>query len=215
MFETRIIEVSLSILEKVLSAFVISAIGYFFVTKPTVRISKKFAKGLTDAVDHKEIAFKFKIVNTSHFFKARHFVIELFAVKKVPNGDGTYTEDCRPIVINYGGLKELSTYVSKKKIAKLTEKTLGKSFSCWYRIITTENILEDYKDYDLFRITVQYSNSMNREFLIEQYFKNKKDKIVTGEFSNDGDVDSIYPLSEENAKELSEIEKARSLRAQN
>jgi hypothetical protein len=209
MFETGIVDTGLSILANVISAFIIFIIGDFFILKPKVRISKKITKGLTDAGDHKEIAFKFKIVNTSHFQKARHFDIELFAVKKVPNGDGTYTEDCLPITIKYGGLKELSTYISKRKIKKLSKKILGKHFSCWYRIITLENIVEKYKGYDLFRITVHYINSRNREFLIEQYFENGEDKIVTGEFSNDGDLDTIYPLLEENAKKQSEIEKAR------
>jgi hypothetical protein len=195
-----------TVIANIISAFLLFLIGFLYTIKSKVKISKKIVKGITEFDNRLHIAYKFKIVNTSRFLKARNFSVKLFAVKKIFNEyEGISTEHSIPVEVKYEGLKELSQYISKRKIRKLMKKRTGNEFSCWYRIITIQNIFNDYKDYDFFRLHVEYKNSLNQEFIVNQYFANNIKKIFIGNFSTDGNIENINPLSEEENNKFKNI----------
>jgi len=183
------------------SAFILFYIGYRYVTIPKVKISTKITKGITLSDNVPKFAYKFKIVNTSRLFKARDFTIKLFAVKKILHErEGVYTPHLsKPIKIRYTGLQELSQFISKRKFRKCMNPNKGKkkikdkSYSFVYRIITFVPIDEKYKDYDGFKLCVEYKDTLGHVFSTSQYIE--KD-IIVGNFTCDGDLNKINDLSE-------------------
>jgi hypothetical protein len=193
-----------TIIANITSAFILFLIGYLYTLKPKVKISKKIVKGITEFDNIPKIAYKFKIINTSRIFKARHFSVKLLAVKRIINEyEGNFTEHYFPIKVKYGALDEILPYISKRKLRKLRKK--GNHYSFWYRIITLENISEKYKEYKHFRLCVQYKNILGREYIINQYFENSIESISIGNFTNDSNLERINPLSEKEKLLYSEL----------
>jgi hypothetical protein len=197
---STITNIIINVVANLVSAIILFIFGLLYMVKPKVKISNRIVRGIMEFDNKSHIAYQFKIVNKSRFLKARNFSVKLFAVKKIfLEYENVYTENYTLIEeIKHKGLNELSRYASKRKLRKIMEKSIGNSdFSCWYRIITTINLLEEYKDYDTFRLCVEYETSLNQKFTVNQYFDNNVKKITIGNFSTDGNLETVNPLSEE------------------
>ena len=207
----NVIESSIpAILANIISAFIVVLISYCYVTTPKVKISAKITKGITKSDGESKIAYKFKIINTSRLFIARDFSVKLFAVKKIlQEREGVYTpHHSPPIEVRYGGLQELSPFLSKKKFYRIMSSNNidpDANYSFVYRIITLINVEEKYKDYDGFKLYITYKDTLGHVFLISKYIK--KD-IIVGDFTCDGDLDKINEMSEEDNAELERLSRA-------
>ena len=202
-----------SIIASIVFTIIIFTIGYFSAMIPKVKISKKIIRGMMDFDGGYKLSYIFKIVNTSHFLKARDFTVKLFAVKHIERDENTYTENYTEIEgLKYKGLDELAKYNFKCMIKRKMKTRMGNNdFSCWYTIITTEDIFEKYKDYQRFRLSVRYKTSMNQEFIVNQYFV-KPDKIDIGYFSLDGDLNTVMKFSKEDQEKFEGLKFEKTLR---
>jgi hypothetical protein len=187
----------ISVMTNLLSALIIFFISYLTFLRAKVKISNKIFQHNKDEID-----YIIKLVNKSMFLKARNFDIKLYAVKKSEvNGSFLFDINANPIPIGCSTLSELST-LKPRLLFKILEKIeIGKSYACWFGIQIKTDIFNDYKDYDLFLLELNYKDQLGNEFTVKKCYKNDKNKTVRiGDFSFDGRLDYVYPLSKNGEK---------------
>jgi hypothetical protein len=191
-----------SLLVNILSTAVIFFIGYIYwrFMKPAVKIHKYIAKtkmdeysivngAVTRDIERSEdgMEYDFKLLNYSKLFEAKKFDIRLRALKKIEKEGVQVGLLHSNIDIYYGALIKLDICKSQRKIDG-KRKNDPTYYGGRYIAVSTKPLEKILEEYDYLKLIVRYTNTINREFVVEQTFG--KDDIKPGNFSNDNNFES-------------------------
>jgi len=188
------INIVISIVSTLCSTFLLFFAGITIFFKPQVKISRKIAYGREFQTNSP--AYRFKIVNKSYFITARDFEIHLFAIEKVKNEyDNTYQTTYHPdeFEIKYSALKNLETYKSNLMLFFIRRRNEKFSTPFDWRIRTYDNIKKHFPKYEALRLTISYTDSLNKRQFVIQDFDISKQIIFEGSFANNGSLNEIIP----------------------
>jgi hypothetical protein len=204
------LELPSAIITSLITSFIIWISTMILLSGQKVKIHEKIVYDINTSKEGEKWVYKFKIVNSSMLAKMFDFDIRLIGVKFIQNKfEKSHTEHLDLIAeynsdhskgLKYDRLLELGKYKTwpevliRRKTGKLMKKEFRINFG--YRIITSVNLDEPFKEYDIIRLTVKYKDSLfSRTHIVRRdFWCNNADKLIfVGMFTDDGSIRNVSP----------------------
>ncbi len=185
-------------LVSIVSTFFCFIIAFFFCSIHRIKLSKKIALSVNVKKDGEQrLAWKFKIVNTSIFTGFANFDIKLAGINYVRNSDNTLTQHRAAIEV-VAGVRRLTRYIPLPIlfIKRLINPDYTITFA--YRPVTFENLNLKKNEYEALELSVSCVDTLTgRSHVYLHEYPLSKRSILEGNFTNDGRLKKILPLTDE------------------
>lgn len=182
----------------IISTFFCFLIAFFFCSIHRIRLSKKIALSVNVKKDGEwRLAWKFKIVNTSIFTGFANFDIKLVGINYVRNSDNTLTQH-RDAIEVFAGVRRLTRYIPRPILFVKRLMNPDYTISFAYRPVTFENLEIKKNEYESLELSVSCVDTLTgRPHVYLQEYPLSKRSILEGNFTNDGRLRKILPLTDE------------------
>lgn len=190
-----------------ISTFVCFIIAFMFCSLHRIKISKKIALGVNVKKNgERRLAWKFKIANRSIFTTFVNFDIKLTGINYIRNSDNTLTQHRGTIEV-IAGIRKLTRYIPKPILFFKRLKNPNYTISFAYRPLTFENLNKMINEYEELELSVSCADTLTgRTHVFTQNFTLSKRSIFEGSFTNDGNLNKILPLKEDEEEFVKEHE---------
>ena len=182
----------------IVSTFFCFIIAFFFCSIHRIKLSKKITLSVNVKKDGEQrLAWKFKIVNTSIFTGFANFDIKLVGINYVRNSDNTLTQH-RDAIDVVAGVRRLTRYIPLPIlfIKRLINPDYTITFA--YRPVTFENLNLKKNEYEALELSVSCVDTLTgRPHVYLHEYPLSKRTILEGNFTNDGRLRKILPLTDE------------------
>lgn len=194
-----------------ISTFICFVIAFTICSIHQIKISKKICLGVNiKKGEEKRLAWKFKIVNKSIITKFVNFDTKLVGINYIRTSDNTVTQHRDNIEV-IAGIRELTRFIPRPILYLIRLKNPEYNISFAYRPVTFNNLSKMINEYEELELSISCNDTLTgRTHLFKQRYPLSKRSIVIGNFTNDGRLNKILPLTEIESEFVKEHENAPS-----